>query len=69
MYLPSVFRLNREAQEHLNIFPILGLDITNRVVMGYAKNRIFSHYGRALLEIIRSRSRNFKKYEASITKS
>lgn len=67
MYLPSVFRLNREKKEHLNIFPILGLNSTNKVVMAYAKNRIFTHYGNALLEIIRKRSRDFKKYEAFIT--
>ena len=67
MYLPSVFRLNKEKKEHLNIFPILGLNSTNKVVMAYAKNRIFTHYGNALLEIIRKRSRDFKKYEAFIT--
>lgn len=67
MYLPSVFRLNREKKEHLNIFPILGLNSTNKVVMAYAKNRIFTLYGNALLEIIRKRSRDFKKYEAFIT--
>lgn len=67
MYLPSVFRLNKEKKEHLNIFPILGLNSTNKVVMAYAKNRIFTYYGNALLEIIRKRSRDFKKYEAFIT--
>lgn len=67
MYLPSVFRLNKEKKEHLNIFPILGLNSTNKVVMAYAKNRIFTHYGNALLGIIRKRSRDFKKYEAFIT--
>lgn len=66
MYLPSVFRLNKEAKEHLNLFPILGMNQTNRVVMAHAKNRIFSHYGCALLEIIRKRCRTFKGYEAYV---
>ncbi|OUO93439.1 LysR family transcriptional regulator [Cloacibacillus sp. An23] len=66
MYLPSVFRLNKEEKEHLNIFPILGLNSTNKVVMARVKNRIFTHYGSALLEIIRKRSRDFKKYDAYI---
>lgn len=69
MYLPSVFRLNREGREHLNIFPILGLNSTNRVVMACTKNRIFTHYGRALLDIIRERSRDFKKYDACIAEN
>lgn len=63
MYLQSVFRLNREAGEHLNIFPILGLNSTNRVVIAHAKNRIFTHYGKALLEIIRGKCSEFKRYE------
>lgn len=66
MYLPSVLRLNREGKEHLNIFPILGLNSTNRVVIAYAKNRIFTHYGNALLKIIRKKCGDFKRYEKCV---
>ncbi len=68
MYLPSLFKLNASLPENdkLNIFPIKGLDETNPVAICYMKNRIFPHYTRALIRMLREQCQTFAKNDDMI---
>ena len=53
MYLPSIEQMNRGLHgNHLNVFPIRGLDEINQISLVTAKGRILPAYGRDLVRMI-----------------
>ncbi len=61
MYLPSIEQINQGiVSNHLNVFPIRGLDTCNQMALVTTKGKILPNYGRAMIRMILERC---KKYQ------
>ena len=54
MYIPSIQQLNESGNfSHLNVFPLRGRKIKNKVVLVMRKGKILPAYGRDLIQLIK----------------
>lgn len=60
MYLPTIHQMNQsDPDRHLNVFPIRGLDATNRFSLVTLKGKILPAYGRDLVTLIKQKCASF----------
>ena len=64
MYLPSLKKMNAENGDPLNVFPILGLEETNPLVIAWLQNRSFPRHAMSLIRLISRLCREYARYDA-----
>lgn len=63
MYLPSLLKLNSEIGNKLNLFPIKDFSAINSVVLTHEKSRVFPHYSKSIIQLIKRQCKRFSEYD------